>query len=162
MNIELLLLIKKLTDTLIQQTQTRLQETLRFVMMETFSSNPRINLAEVGKWLLAVTSFEGTNSVFNMTDENNSFSFSTPAHWTPENGEKFINKLNNLLEVWSENSIESHVEEVWKRGTRKKTVDKDDKCQISMTCKIEIIQEIKRVKYKDLEDMIYRLELIYD
>ena len=34
--------------------------------METFSFSPPINLVEEGKWLIAVTSFEATNSVFNI------------------------------------------------------------------------------------------------
>ena len=56
---ELLLLIKKHTDTLIEQTRTKPQETLEFVMnkqTQTFSFN-------------AVTFFEVKNSVFNITDE---------------------------------------------------------------------------------------------
>ena len=64
---ELLLLIKKHTDALIQQTKTRPQETLEFKMnkqMQTFSFNPLINLVEEGQWFLGVTSFECTNSVF--------------------------------------------------------------------------------------------------
>ena len=57
MNNELLLLIEKHTDTLIEQTKTKPQETLEFKMnkqMQTFSFNPPINLLEEGKWLLAV------------------------------------------------------------------------------------------------------------
>ena len=46
--------------------------------METFSFNPPIFFSGEGKWLLAVTRFEGTNSVFNRTHENNSFSIGTP------------------------------------------------------------------------------------
>ena len=37
---------------------------------ETFSFNPPINLVEEGKWLLAVTSFESMNSVFNFERDN--------------------------------------------------------------------------------------------
>ena len=48
--------------------------------MENFSFNPLINLAEDGKWSLAVTFFEATNSVLNITDENNSFSVTTPGY----------------------------------------------------------------------------------
>ena len=48
--------------------------------METFSFPPTINLYEGGKWLLAVTFFEVTNSVFNITHENNTYSVSTPGH----------------------------------------------------------------------------------
>ena len=61
MNNELLLLIKKHTDTLIEQTKTKPQETLEFKMskqMQTFSFNPPINLVEEGKWLIAVSSLE--------------------------------------------------------------------------------------------------------
>ena len=71
MNNELLLLIKKHTDVLIQQTKTKPQETLEFKMnkqVQTFSFNPPINLVEEGKWLLGVTSLECTNSVFNITN----------------------------------------------------------------------------------------------
>ena len=66
MNNELLLLIKNHTDTLIEQTNPKPQETLEFKMnkqMETLSFNPSINLIEEVKWLLAVSSFEATNSV---------------------------------------------------------------------------------------------------
>ena len=77
MNNELLLLIKKHKDVLIKQTRTKPQETLEFKMnkqMQTFSFSPPINLLEEEKWLLAVTSFECTNSVFNINNDNNSFS----------------------------------------------------------------------------------------
>ena len=40
--------------------------------MDTFSFNPPINLIEE-KWLLAVTFFEATNSVFNITSEIKAF-----------------------------------------------------------------------------------------
>ena len=52
MNNELLLLIEKHTDTLIEQTKTKPQELLEFKMikkLEIFSFNPPINLVEVGK-----------------------------------------------------------------------------------------------------------------
>ena len=101
MNNELLLLIKKHTDTLIQQTKTKPQETLEFKMKiqrQTFSFNAPINLVEGGKLLLAVSSFECTNSVFNITNENNSFSITIPGHYQTEFAEKIINDLNKLLE----------------------------------------------------------------
>ena len=52
MNNELLLLIKKQTDTLIEQTETKPQETLELEMIQSkqmFSLNPPINLVEEGK-----------------------------------------------------------------------------------------------------------------
>ena len=82
MNNELLLLIKKHTDTLIEQTKTKSHETLEFKMnkqMRTFLFNPPINLVE-DKWLMAVSLFDCTNSVFNITSENNSFSIIIPGH----------------------------------------------------------------------------------
>ena len=116
MNNELLPLIKKHTDTLIEQTKTKLQETLELKMnkqKQTFSFNPPINLVEEGKWLLGVSSFECTNSVFNITNENNSFSIIIPGHYQTEFAEKIINDLNELLEL---KSLELHVGEVRKRG----------------------------------------------
>ena len=58
------------TVTLIEQTKTKPQETLEVKLnkqMQTFSFSPQINLVEEGKWLLAVSSFDCTISVFNIT-----------------------------------------------------------------------------------------------
>ena len=101
---ELLLLIKKHTDTLIEQTQIKPQETIEFKMnkqMQTFSFNPPINLVE-GKWLLGVSSFECTNSVFNITDENNSFSINIPGHWETEFHKNFCKnqRINRAQVSW--------------------------------------------------------------
>ena len=99
MNKELLLLIKKHTDTLIEQTRTKPQETLEFNMnkqRQTFSFSPPINLIEEGKWLLAVSSFECTISVFKITDDNNLFSIIIPGHYETEFAEKIIDELNRL------------------------------------------------------------------
>ena len=101
MNNELLLLIRKYTDALIEQTKTRPQKTLEFVMgkqMETLLFNTPTNLDEEGIWLLAVTSFEATNSVFNITDENDSFSITTPGHLSSRGGAETIYKLQKLLD----------------------------------------------------------------
>ena len=162
MNNELLLLIKKHTDTLIENTKTRAQETLEFKMykqMQTFSFNPPINLIEEGKWLIAVSSFECTNSVFNITDDNNSFSIIIPGHYETEFAEKIIDDLNKLLEL---KSLELHVEEVRKRGNIIKIGDKEYKLSDFDNQKYEIIEELKNVKYNDLEDLVYRMRLSYD
>ena len=120
MNNELLLLIKKYTHTLIEQTKTKSQETLEYKMnkqMETFTFPPPISLGEEGKWLSGVTSLECTNSVFSMTNESNLFSISIRGHWNSESSEEIIYKLNELIELKPENvKIELHVEEVRKRG----------------------------------------------
>ena len=162
MNNELLRLIKKHTDTLIEQTKTKPQETLEFKMnkqIQTFSFNPPINLLEEGKWLLAVSSFECTNSVFNITNENNSFSIIIPGHYQNKTNEKTIDNLNKLLEL---KSLELHVEEVKKRGNKIKIEDKEFKLSDFDTQKNEIIEELKNVQYNDLEDLVYRMRLSYD
>ena len=161
MNNELLLLIKKHTDTLIEQTKTKPQETLEFKMnkqRQTFSFNPPINLVEEDKWLLAVSSFECTNSVFNITDDNNSFSIIIPGHYETEFAEKIIDELNRLLEL---RSLELHVNEVRKRGN-KITEDKEYKLSDFDNQKYEILQELKNIKYNDLADLVYRMQLTYD
>ena len=67
--------------------------------MQTFSFNPQINLDEEGKWLLAVSSFECTNSVFNITNENNSFSIIIPGHYQNKSDVETFDNLNKLLEL---------------------------------------------------------------
>ena len=102
---------------MIEQTKTKPQETLEFKMnkeMQIFSFNPPIIISEEGKCLLAVTSFETTKSVFNITSDNKSFSISTPSFWNSEDCKELINKLDNLLKVLSENHIESHVKKLKK------------------------------------------------
>ena len=162
MNNELLLLIKKHTDTLIQQTRTKPQETLEFKMnkqRQIFSFNPPINLVEEDKWLLAVSSIECTNSVFNTTDDNNCFSIIIPGHYQNKSDEKTIDDLNKFLEL---KSLELHVEEVRKRGNIIKIGDKEYKLSDFDTQKNEILEKLKNVKYNDLEDLVYRMRLSYD
>ena len=114
----MLLLIKEHTDTLIEQTKTKPQETLQFKLnkqMETFSFSPSISLSEEGKGLLAVTCFEAINSVFIITDENNSFSTSRQKYWSPNGAEETFNQLKELSELRSQNYIELHAKEVEKK-----------------------------------------------
>ena len=162
MNNELLLLIKKHTDILIEQTRTKPQETLEFRMnkqRQIFSFNPPINLPEEGKWLLAVSLFECTNSVFNIINENNSFSIIIPGHYETESAQKTIDELNNLLELRSQNGIELHVEQVRKKGL---ILINDYSLSSLGMFKDEILEELKNVKYNDLEDLVYRFKLTYD
>ena len=77
--------------------------------MQTFPFNPPINLVEEGKWLMAVSSFECTISVFNLTNENNSFSVIIQGHYQTESAEKAIDELNKILEL---KSLELQVKEV--------------------------------------------------
>ena len=79
-------------------------------------------MVEGGKWLLAVSPLESTNSVFNITNENNSFSIIIPGHYRNKSGEKTIDDLNKLIEI---KSLELHVEEVRKRGNKRKIGDNE-------------------------------------
>ena len=83
--------------------------------MESFSFKPSIYLVEEGKWLLAVTSFEASNSVFNITNENNSFSITIPGHWNCQSAEKTIDDVSNFLELRSQNDVDLHVEQFRKK-----------------------------------------------
>ena len=162
MNNELFLFIKKHTDTLIEQTKTKPQETLEFKMnkqMQTFSFNPPINLVEEGKWLMAVSLFDCTNSVFNITNENNSFSIIVPGHYQTESADKTIDELNRLLEL---KSLELQVKEVRKTWIKIQIDDNEYKLSDFDTQKNEILEELKNVKYNDLEDLVYRMQLTYD
>ena len=109
---------KKNTDTLIEHTKIKPQKTLEIKVnqqMETFSFNPPMNLVAEDKWLIAVTSFEATVSLFNITNEKNSFSITIPGQWETKSVEKTIEELNKLLELMSQKGIELLVREVWKK-----------------------------------------------
>ena len=162
---ELLLLIKKHTDTLIDHTKTKPQETLEYKMkqqMQKFAIILPVNFSEKGKWLLAVTSFDATNTVFNKTDENNSFSISIPGQWSLEGSQEIVDKLYILLELRSRNDIELHVKEVEKKIIRIETENSGYNLAGFDHFKGEILARIKRVNYKDLEDMVQSMELTKD
>ena len=104
----MLRLIEKHTDTLIEQTENRPQETLEFELneqLDTFPFNPPKNLIKNGKGLLAVTSFEETKSVFSVTDENSKYAITILGHWNSKSAGKTIDELNKILELKSQNDI---------------------------------------------------------
>ena len=139
MNNELLLLLKKHTETLIEQTKTKQQVTLEFKMkkqMQIFSFSPPINLNEEGKRLLAVSSFECTNFVLNITNGNNSVSITIPGYWETKSVDKTIDELKKLLEL---RSLELPVKEVKKRGTQIKIGDNE--------CKLSDLDTQKNTRY---------------
>ena len=110
---------------MIQQTKTKPQETLEYKMIrskQTFSFNPPIHLVEEGKWLLGVTSLDCTNSVFNITNENSSFSIIVPGQYQNKSDEKVSDDLKKLFEL---RSLDLHVKEVKKRGNEIKIGDNE-------------------------------------
>ena len=106
-----------------------------------------------------MSSLECTISVFNITNENNSFSIIVPGHWEDEFSEKTNNDVNRLLEL---RSLESHVDEVRKRGNTIKIGDKEYNLSDFDNHKYEIIKELKEAKYKDIRDLVHRMRLSYD
>ena len=127
---ELLLLMKKHKDTLIEQKKP--QETLELKMnkqMQTFSFYPPIDLIQEGKWFLAVSSFECRNFVFKITNENNGLSVSISGRWKIPNflEDGVIFKLKEVLEHREKNDVQLHVKDVRKRGSLKKIGDEEYK-----------------------------------
>ena len=70
------------------------------------------------KWLPAVTDLEARNSIFNPTDQNNSFSLATAGHWSSRRGADTINELKNAFETRHQNDSKVHVEEFRKSATQ--------------------------------------------
>ena len=70
-----------------------------------------------------------------------------------------IDEVNRLLEL---RSLELHVNEVRQRGNKLKIGDKEYKLSDFDNQKYEIIEELKKAKYKDLRDLVYRMQLTYD
>ena len=103
--------------------------------------------------------FECAKSVFNISSENNSFSIIIPGHYQTEFAEKIIDDLKRLLEL---KSLELHVDEVRKRGSKIKIGDIQYKLSDFDTQKNEILEELRKVKYNDLEYLVYRMRLSYD
>ena len=110
--------------------------------------------------MLAITSFEATNSVYNITDENNSFSIITPGHWSSQNSEEIVDERNNLLDLRSKNDLDLHIKEVNKRGNII-ILDGQEYIYYNLN-KYDFIELLKKNKYKDLEDMVFRFELTYN
>ena len=106
-----------------------------------------------------MSSFECTNSVFIITNENNSFSIIVPGHYKTESAKKTIDKLNKLLELRSQNGIELHVEQVRKKGL---ILINDYSLSSLGMFKDKILEDLKNAKFNDLEDMVYRFQPTYD
>ena len=66
------------------------------------------------------------------------------------------------MELKSQNGIESHVQEVRKRGHQIKIGDKQHKLSDFDTQRNEILEQLKNTEYNDLEDMVYRFQLTSD
>ena len=63
-----------------------------------------------------------------------------------------MDELNKLLEFGSQNGIELHVEQVRRKGMY--LMNDYFLCSLG-TCENELLEDIKNVKYNDLEDLVY-------
>ena len=103
MQIELPLLIKKHTDTLVELTKTEPSEMTDFKLkeqMDSFDFNRPVNLKDTesrtdSNWLLPVPRFESSNSAFSITDQKNNFSISVSSQWE-EDGKGTFDRLKEL------------------------------------------------------------------
>ena len=102
--------------------------------------------------------FDCTNSVSNINNENSSFSVNITDHWETEFDRKTFAKLGELIEL---RSLEFHVEEVRKRGHKIKIGDSENNISDFDTQKNEILEYLKKAKYNDLEDLVYRMQLTF-
>ena len=167
MNNELLLLIKKHTDTLIEEIKTRPQETLDFKMnkqMQTFSFNPPIILVEQDKWLIGVTSLECTiSAVFNITNENNSFSITIPGHWDSESAKKAVEKLKGLLEL-DKKELSLHIAAVREKG-RKINIGEDENDLSDLDNSLlrkEIIEKLLKINILTTTNRLQTWKIVQD
>ena len=66
--------------------------------------------------------------------------------------------MYKLLEFRSENDIDLHVKEVRKSGNQTKMGNKEYKLLDFDTQQNEILEDIKKAKYRDLEDLGYKFQ----
>ena len=132
--------------------------------MHTFSFNSPIKISDEGKWLLAVTSFEATITVFKRADENNSFEIIKPGSWKIPSclEDNVVDKLKNLRKPKHENNIELQVLEVRKRNIKIKINSKESSLSDFDTSKTGIVEKLKNAENNDVEDMVYRFQLTDD
>ena len=130
--------------------------------MEICSFSPTINRVEEGKWPLATPNFEVTNSIFKITNDNNTFSISTPGHWFSRRRAGTINQLQKLLKLRSGNDNKLHVEEVRQMRNQIKIGENNYKLYDLDSFRNELFQEMKDVECNNREDMVFRMELTYD
>ena len=88
---------------------------------------------------MRVTSFDATNSVFNTTNENNSFPITIPGHWHSDSDEKTLNELYSFLELKSQKGIEIYNEQFRKKGLIFK--------KLTAHCLVLVLLKMKNLKY---------------
>ena len=148
---------------MIKQTESRPHGTESKLnkQMETLLLSPPENLFEEGKWLLVVTSFEETSSVFNIIAENKSFWITITVHCYSKGGPETMKKLQKLLELRSQNDIELRIKVVRRKRNQIEKGDNEYKMTDLGTHKNKIFEELKNAEYNDHENIVFRMELTY-
>ena len=103
-------------------------------------------MVEERNCLLKVTSFQARNSIFIITNENNSFPASTPEYWFSRGGAETIYKQQTFLEARSQNDKKLHVEDVRESGNLIKVEDSEYKLSDLDIHKNESFEELKNVE----------------
>ena len=84
----------------------------------------------------------------------------TPGHLSSQNAEETINKLNNLVDLTSENDLNLLKIEINKTGKNIILVGQDyTYCILLDESKYDFIEMLKKNKFDDLEDMVCRLQI---
>ena len=111
-----------------------------------------------------MNSLEAENSVFYITDENDSFSVSIPSYlrFPSYLEDKIFDALNKLLKLIPENDLQLHVQEARKKGNQIKIGDKEYKSSDLSSSGNGIFEELQNATYQALEDLVFRMQLTYD
>ena len=103
---------------------------------------------------MGVTSIEAMNSVFHITNENNSFLLSTQGRWIPENAQQTINKIKELLEL-DERDLRLHIAALRGKG-HEKNIEGDEYDLADLDNSLlrnERNEKLKKNKYSGLLDV---------
>ena len=99
---------------------------------------------------------------FNITDENNIISVTKPRYWFTAGSVGTVKKLNRSLDLRSQIDFELHVEDIRHRENQIKKGENEYNLYDLDIHEKEISRKLKRIRYIDLEDMVFRMELTYD
>ena len=93
-----------------------------------------------------MTFFEATNSVFDVADQNKSFSITTPGDWCCRGDAETINEPQKLLEMRHKNDNELLVQKARKGGNQREIGDSECKSSDQDTRENEVLKDLKTQK----------------
>ena len=127
---DLLLLLTKNCETLIDQTYKIAEETLEFKLTksrESFSYNPAIQIE--GSWMIGLINLEVYNSIVNITDKNNKFelyseNMQNPEEITLENTKDLIEKNLDVSNINDDDLLDGEIGDIIVEEYRKIYLEK--------------------------------------